>query len=481
MKKYMAVLLAAILLVLPQVCFAGSIAQRMADGAAIGGITWEENIRIEDVGLSELLRGAGMEDGGAVSDLLKILSFRVAFGDSRLHLALQIQSGDAVTLDFQGGDGEIAVSTSLLPDTVIALTQQEIETLIRNQINQAIPQGGASGNQGDALWNLIQSGQPGLSGTLDLSPLTNWQTGLVEKMESVPLTAQELPEDAVPMESCVRLILRAGDLAGLMDAIAQVVAGDSGLNSSLNQIAGLLLGHKADITVALRQLSVQIRSSGESIPLMEILLFSDSAQQPAAGILTVQGQDENGPAAHILLYRSQTSDGSGIQFDGQFDTNRIYGSVMTEGVTSNVWFGVESEGAQLLTVHRVSTETAAENRLEECARTSLNAGGTDVIFQRDAFVQQLDPADRTSLSGESAVSVQVPGLAEGILFSIHRSFSLKDGSLPDLNTEQAVHPAAMSEDELSEWAQTATTRMSTSLTSLLQKLPDSVLNLISMQ
>ena len=229
MKKWIAMLLSVVLLVLPFAGLADSPAELM-DKAITDGLTLETLVTLEAGSLP-------LDESVAtpVADLVNALSLRlVKAAAGHQVFALQLGGQDALRVDTERADGVDYVASSWLGDKTLAFAEGDAEKIsVRlaqlfssvTDMNEEALQGMLSG---EATNDLDLS-------DMDVTPLTDYFTAIMNRAEIKDVTEQ--PGDCDPAAKVVTLTLTVDDIADFYEALFKTLRSSEKMMNLLNTYA----------------------------------------------------------------------------------------------------------------------------------------------------------------------------------------------------------------------------------------------------
>lgn len=488
MKKWIAMLLSVVLLVLPFAGLADSPAELM-DKAITDGLTLETLVTLEAGSLP-------LDESVAkpVADLVNALSLRlVKAAAGHQVFALQLDGQDALRVDTERADGVDYVASNWLGDKTLAFAEGDTEKIsVRlaqlfssvTDMNEEALQGILSG---EATNDLDLS-------DMDVTPLTDYFTAMMNRVEIKDVTEQ--PSDCDPAAKVVTLTLTVDDIADFYEALFKTLRSSEKMMDLLNTYAqqASVNGESMTVEEAFDKFPAEIRALKSQFEDIPVAIYVDKADEVVKVVTSMNIQPEDGDAVKADFVLNRVSSGDiGKTYDATLtmdDTALLKITVasnldgtstatLVDGFALDLYDGAEASEDKLLLELAYAVE---KDYREETSGKTVNAA---LYFRPDTTSDPLKltlkGTDSASyLEGAATRSEEYKlylGDETDALLTFRKSTNTVD-ALETLADSDAVRPGDMDDTAFQTWLNGLLTSVQSGAIKALQLLPASVLQLM---
>ena len=446
MKKLISMLLAVALLALPLCSFAeeevpaevdpstaammqamnnpvvAALVTNLMSGKALYGNT---TFALEGTEALVQMEGVGPTIG-MVTDLLNALSYTEVIQLAPLagYMGLALNGTDVFYLQAEGGENGLFAASNLLGDTVVAATPEELTQLAQNSgLNLEETQ--------DQMQKLTEALQ-----NLKFENTEAFMGEVQPTVEQAEVTEQ--PADASPAAVKMLITLPEGFWAGLAEALKADILANAETLATLN------------VTVDEENLSSFAENmAGTQLEPIELYLSAES--QPVAAKLVMGAEDDKVTLTLGIQYAENGQVVTCAADAGEKGSMRMV-------MDSTALIGDEISVASHVQISLVTPEQSMDTTADLNCLLGVDEEG-DVVGQADI-------AYSTS---------QLPGVVLRMTSQV-----CTGDPLASIASEDAVHPAAMGQEELQEWVNTTVApNLMVMLGNILQNAPESVATFIT--
>ena len=479
MKKILSIVLAMLMLALP--VFGSAETAEETDAGFLMKYQAQGQKLTTDMSIEpgELLAAVLGENAAAIQDLLSALGIQVTAqaegSNAQFGLNLSLNGSEAlISLLAAATENGLVIRSNLVGEDTFAVSSDELKNLLE-QYTQSM------GEQGSALNNLLTNPEEMLAG-MELDP-SGLMTALTPIMSA--MTVEEVTEapDAFPNAKTVTVVpLKKEDLTNVMTELGKLLW-----------------------SIPTFQQVISLASNGESVT--EESLIEGLTSIPAAmkedtelRIYANEAQDETYSLCDVILVNGENSEAainySGRTSDkpeGASQNHRIYVSVngVYTDISVTAW---TSEHNVMYTMSANQTREGAVTQAIDFSfdRTEDKPDDKNETVKTDIVIRvKNDPSANPigiTISSETAskdlddhgesTNVLTVGLENmGTLFTVHTA-SVTGPADAYLTDEGAIHPLSMSQEELTELGQKVMGTLQTSLMTIMQQLPPSILQMV---
>lgn len=485
MKRWLAALLAALLLALPLAGLAESPDELM-ENALDAGFTLETQISFstQNLPFSE-------EVNGPLSDLLNAGSiYQLISREGRNAFALQLSGKDAFRADWELTQNRLYFQSNWLGTDVISFNGEELETTV-NRMLQLF--GGAAGVTLEDIEKQLEalfSQEDWVSIPDDSNQLLDFLEGLSERVEVSDVTQQ--PRNCDPAETVYSLTLTAEDIAQYYEIAFSMMRNNQGMMNLLQQMnfTATLNGESMSVTEAMDRFPEMIREQAENFGEIPVEIYLDSNNQPVM-VTSTMSYATNGSTITmpLVITRQTTIDGIGWALNVELaqDDVALAGitlSYLADSQTMDVFslaVVAKQEGAD--DVEMLSVSYLAEKEYED-SQAKLNANLTFSFrpqVDQDPLQLTLTSSTDAAFDGESASLNSVANLfltgEEEPIFTLTRTTGSIEAPA-SLSEGNVVTPGTMDDTEFQTFLNQELATLSASIPKALQLLPQSVLQIL---
>ena len=228
MKKWLAALLAVMLLALPLSGLAESPDELM-EKALDAGLTLETQISLIP---GNLPFGEGINT--PVSDLLSALSiYQLSSREGRNAFALQLSGKDAFRVDWEDADGRFYVLSNWLGEDAISFNDEELAATITRLSELMGEAANVSAEELNKALSSLEISQPEFTEE-EIAKVTDYIQTLMERVEVSEVTQQ--PRNCDAAEEMLTLTLTAEDIAQYYEVVFDIMLQNEEMMNFLHQL-----------------------------------------------------------------------------------------------------------------------------------------------------------------------------------------------------------------------------------------------------
>ena len=492
MRKLFSLLLALVMLALPVTGLAASPAE-MLDAAWAEGKTLSTTVSFDmgDLPLDE-------DTMTVVKDLVCALGFRAATDPSgKTQFALTLQNQDALAVACEPAEDEFYLNTAFLAGGTMAFTVEEAQVVVERLLDMMCEASGMSESEAAEMKAAFTTGFAAGYGSvgaadaempeMDMSALMGVVAQLTASMETGAVTEQ-------PAEVCdqgasyVKATVTPEMVKEILTAVSDMIKTNPEAMESLRSadVEWELNGRDVSVDEFLNgfptEAADELKASYGDIPVYVVLsaegepVYMDVVMTPVDGgeqeklvyarktgaesvvynVKVLEGNDgaqitlvdacaENVTAYDVDIY--EINDGASAKvFGAKFSQNRDYGDALSHENTSLILAIPTGESDMPFVSVLISASVRGEVADGKVYVDTNASVGVDIL-------------------GMDLLSVQVNTVAD-------------DTVIPSIATADAIRPGAMTDEEFAEFANGATNYMMTTLITIMQLLPQSVLAML---
>ncbi len=436
-----------------------------------------------------LTMGGGNEKmTAAMRDLFGALGIRLKAqkADKQVQGGVEICiNNEAVTGITAAADGEsIYILSNLLGENICAFSMEEINELMEKAAKQA----GTENNQTAAIMDMLKgmlSGDPQQyaaalaqqMGSVDLTKLNEVMKKLIANTETLEVT--EAPERMPDAYGHTRITLKREDLKEAMSETGKVLWSIPSMQQMLKQSK---VDSEEKVSAKLEAVVDRLQ---EDI-VIDLYLNRDQAMlfQVTTSVIKAEGENARPVNAELLF----TPKGTDLEADGFVTlrngetSNTMSLTVVKKGNEINCSSDLVYEDKDgkwqkaVVTMKTVSDKT--ETSKETTADVAITLRNTRDAEPKTMTVKEVlseqDLGDHAEGSFKSVIGME--GLGDLMTVNCDAKTGIAEAYII---TKDAVHPMAMSQEELSKWSANLQSNAQMVLMTALTKLPSSVLELFN--
>ena len=307
MKKFLSVLLALMLAVLPAMSMADSLNDWLAQAFQAGRCVHME---------SSMVPGTlPMDEDTAkvIADLLNAIETKADLQKDGLGFALRLSGEDALTFQMEMKDEDVYVKSNLLGDDAVVIGSGEVGHIAAMVVNWAEKNNLVTAEQAAAAREGLQKLAENMSANIDLSDLDpsalmGWVMGLTQSVS--PIDASTAPEGADPADTAMEIRLTKEQLQSLADALVTTISSSKGLTGAIANATGkdsqeMLSGISDQIKAAFEGMTedvvIDVYTAGE-----DLCAFTASL---AMNVKDEEEGSEKAVATDVVMTRSTAAEG----------------------------------------------------------------------------------------------------------------------------------------------------------------------------
>ena len=307
MKKWLAALLAVMLLALPLSGLAESPDELM-EKALDAGLTLETQISLIP---GNLPFGEGINT--PVSDLLSALSiYQLSSREGRNAFALQLSGKDAFRVDWEDADGRFYVLSNWLGEDAISFNDEELAATITRLSELMGEAANVSAEELNKALSSLEISQPEFTEE-EIAKVTDYIQTLMERVEVSEVTQQ--PRNCDAAEEMLTLTLTAEDIAQYYEVVFDIMLQNEEMMNFLHQlnVTATVDGEAMTVEEAMEQFPDKIRAQADAIGEIPMTIYLDSNGEPVMLTMDMNIVPEGGEAVamNFEMTRQTTSDGIG--------------------------------------------------------------------------------------------------------------------------------------------------------------------------
>ncbi len=486
MKKWLAALLAVLVLALPLSSLAESPDELM-EKALDAGLTLETQLSLTPGDLP-----FGEEINAPLSDLLSAMSiYQLTSREGRNAFALQFSGQDAFRADWEAGEDRFYFSSNWLGSDVLSFNEEEALAAV-NRLTQLL--GGTSSldmaDLEEQLAGFAAASELSFSEE-DLAALTAYVQQLMERVEVSEVTQQ--PRNCDAAEQMLTLTLTMEDCAQYYEIICTALLNNPQYMSLLEQMNSSFTMNGETMTARefLEKLPDAVRSLDGTIEEIPVVIYLDSAGEPVMVTMDMSiATPEEAPVTLAFeLTRQTTSDGIGWAANLEAAQDGVALAGITASYLANsqrldvfsLAVVAKQEGAddvEMLSVNYLANKDYNESTAKRDATLTLSFR-PDVDQEPLALTLEYttDAAfDGKSASRNDVAKVYLTGEEEPFLTGTRAITSVE--ALASLAEGNVVTPGAMDDTEFQTFLNQTLATLTASATKALQLLPESVLQVV---
>lgn len=485
MKKWLAALLAVMLLALPLSGLAESPDELM-EKALDAGLTLETQISLIPGNLP-----FGEDINTPVSDLLSALSiYQLSSREGRNAFALQLSGKDAFRVDWEDADGRFYVLSNWLGEDAISFNDEELAATITRLSELMGEAANVSAEELNKALSSLEISQPEFTEE-EIAKVTDYIQTLMERVEVSEVTQQ--PRNCDAAEEMLTLTLTAEDIAQYYEVVFDIMLQNEGMMNFLHQLnfTATVDGEAMTVEEAMEQFPDKIRAQADAIGEIPMTIYLDSNGEPVMLTMDMNIVPEGGEAVamNFEMTRQTTSDGIGWAANMEISENGaplagLTVSYLADSQTMDVFTLVvvaKQEGAddvEMLNISYLADKDYAADQAKETATLSFSFRPE---VDQEALALTLESTTEASFDGTSAAlnntaNLYLTGEKEPILTqtrtvaSVDAPASLAEG--------EVVTPGTMDDTAFQTFLNQELTTITSSVTKMLQLLPESVLQIL---
>ena len=435
----------------------------------------------------------GEEMAGPITDLLAALSFQSKHQssgeESQASFALQLNGEDTLCGTVATSKEGLFATSNLLGEEIYQLTNEDLKTLGEQFIQSQVEQGKLSQEMVDSAkeWFTTFQNDPqaailSLIGEVDL---TGIQASLNTFLASLSMGAvTEAPEKLPDATTMITVPLKKADLSALMEEIAKVIWNMpivQKLAPSVTTSSGTPLTQES-LTAGLRkfpdalaedtELRIYTGESGKIYLTLPMKLTAEDKIVDTAFEMLLSVEAEGFTMDWVM---NAAQENEKVVLSGNFV---MAGNHLDYTVTADV---TEADGQtwrpieEIISADIVSEETSFSINANITARIVSEAGApaTGLVFT----VSKLDQDLGDHAEGTASITVSLENMGELLTVHVAEVTTMAEAYID--NAEIAVKPMAMSPEEQTALVEKIQGNLQLTLVTALQKLPASVLQIVS--
>ncbi len=491
MKKWIAMLLAVMMLVLPLAGLAEA-PEELMDKALDDGLTLETTVSFSAGNLP-----FGEEINTPVADLLNALSFyHLENENDQSVFAVRLSGEDALRVETQMDvDDRDYFKFNWLGDSVLSFNESELETTMKRIVEVfAAAMGMDKENLQSVLSGAVNTDMD-VDDALDLDdmdaqPLMDFIASLSERAETADVTEQ--PADCDPAVKAITITITAEDLAQFYEILFTMVRSNEELMSVLSTYGNATLnGESMTVEEMMDQLPAQIRERKDQIPDIPLVLYldADNGLVKMTESMTMAVDDSEPVTAEFIVNRNTaeigvTYDATLTAVQGTDNNVMVKVSVLTDSKTTDdvsmavYALGSEQEDAEMFRLSYAAQKNYAADKAERHStvtlrfRPEVNAEALELTLQNDTTAAYDGKAFSKSAEHKLYLSNESDPLV-----TMTRTTATVDAPASLANGE-VVTPGTMDDADFQTWLNGALTNLTSGATKALRLLPASVLQVI---
>lgn len=499
MKKFIALMLAMTLALLPM----ASLADGAADAITRAG---ESGRAINTTATLSIAPIPGAEDAmSIVNDVLGALAFTgyTQPVTNQAGFAVQLSGADVLTVDAQADNEVFYVTSNLLGGDVVRMNPADIQTLSTTfydaMLNILVSNGQMTSAQAaqakaEFLDQMTrQMNQPNAA-DFDFSSLTMTNTLAAINSMSANMTTEEAtsqPNSCDPAAIKVTFTMTGEQLVDLLEAVFTDLKASEGMMSFLTSFMTSAGQHVEDVPALLDQAIAELRNAdGMADFTQPVTLYLNEDGEVVYAETTSTQTDSEGAQVTVAMEfaRLTMNDGVHYAFNITGDQSVTGGNTVAMNITvvqgeghDMVSFVASQNGIEVLHVSYVAdvVEQAQGSTGAGVLELSLTDSNTHQNYTVNITVDTAASWTENDVMIDKVYKLFFMGSDEALAtVNVH----IESGSArPALNTADAVKPSEMSESEMNAWFQQVGQYAQMALVGVLQHLPESVLQMMMQQ
>ena len=491
MKKWIAMLLAVMMLVLPLAGLAEA-PEELMDKALDDGLTLETAVSFSAGNLP-----FGDEINAPVADLLNALSFyHLENENDQSVFAVRLSGEDALRVETQMDvDDRDYFKFNWLGDSVLSFNESELETTMK-RIAEVFA--AAMGMDKESLQSVLSgavNADMDVDDALDLDdmdaqPLMDFIASLSERAETADVTEQ--PADCDPAVKAITITITAEDLAQFYEILFTMVRSNEELMSVLSTYGSATLnGESMTVEEMMDRFPAQIREHKDQIPDIPLAIYldADNGLVKMTESMTMAVDDSEPVTAEFVVNRNTAE--IGVTYDATLtavqgtDSNvMVKVSVLTDSKTTDdvsmavYALGSEQADTEMFRLSYAAQKNYAADKAERHStvtlrfRPEVDAEALELTLKNDTTAAYDGKAFSKSAEHKLYLSDESDPLV-----TMTRTTATVDAPASLANGE-AVTPGTMDDADFQTWLNGALTNLTSGATKALRLLPASVLQVI---
>ena len=482
MRKWIAALLASVMMLLPLTGLAENPAELM-DRALEAGLTLETQLKITP---GDLPFG---DANAPVADMLDALGVTLQQSKDGVNsFALQLGEEDAFRGEVEVKDGRTYLRSNWLGDQVLSFTEEEAVAFMQN----LAPLMGLEAEDMTSMQDMPEAEleMPEFS-EQELQPMVDFLTELFQRAETAPLPQQ--PRASAPAATVMTLTLTAEDIAKFYEVTGNILLANESYMAMLEMLNVTLSlnGETMPTEQALKELPAQIRAQADAIKDIPLAVYLNDAQEVVLATMSLEiATDEESVSAECELARQTTNDGMGwsanvdLAVDGT-PAAAITLSYLADSQTADAFtlsILAKEEGKDDTEMLLLSYMAQKEYEKDRAAKHAI----ASFVFRPELDAEPLAlTLDTTLLAAHTDGTAMLEAYNDLFLTGeespvLTLSCITKNVDAPESLSKAAdiVKPGTLEDTELQAFVQQVLVTVQTSLMRSLQLLPASVLNLM---
>lgn len=485
MKKWLAALLAVLLMMLPLSGLAESPDELM-EKALDAGLTLETQITLIPGNLP-----FGEAYNEPLSDMLSALSlYRLSAREGRNAFAVQLSGEDAFRVDWEDTPDRFYFSSNWLGGEVISFNDEEAGAALARL---AELMGGAMNvtlEELEEALSVLGTAQPELAEE-DLAEIAEYLQTVLDRVEVSEVTQQ--PRNCDPAQQMFTLTLTAEDIAQYYEIVFDMLLNNQEFMSMLQAMnaSASLNGESMTVEEGMKEFPELIRSKADQIGEIPVTVYLDSNGNPVKITAGMRITSDAGQAVSMDLdiSRQTTTDGIGWAANLEMAENDVplaglTVSYLADSRTMDVFtlaVVAKQEGAddvEMLSISYLANKEYAANDAKHSATLAFSFR-PDVDQEPLALTLQSNTEalfDGTSASLNSVAELYLTGEEAPILTKTRTVANVEAPA--SLTETEAVTPGTMDDMEFQLFLNQALANLTAGATKALQLLPESVLQIL---
>ena len=494
MRKVFSLLLAVVMLAVPVLSFAASPKQMIAESTE--GHYLKTTFTMQSGAIGQVLsQNLGETTAQVVVDLIDALGFRMTNGQGRMEGALTLSGKDAISFDSQMKDGVLLNSSSLTGGAVQAFTQDEFKNYCMSLLgataglqNQLTGETAASSDiNAEALVDLVVpimfGEKPDISAEdFDLTPLQNLSASL-DSIQPSMVSAADLPDDCDPAMAGISYELTEDLVTSAVQAVADVILSNQKLVAYMDRFLQVLPeGQRTTVETLLKALPGQVKDSWGQLETPSVEVYMSEESQPVAIRMNLKSKAAEGEDSftfNYLVYQSTKDDGvyTNLISDGTTQDSSVHMtcSMLESDTVTDAVMNMD-DGKQTIAITAKGAKAHGDDASNESKTITISAANMEIVIDEAESATKTEDGLATYTSSRT---IRIPQMdPDRPLLTVWLDQEVTDEAPADLDAANAVHPGAMSEEELQAYNEEMTGRAQQSLMSVLMLLPESAQNLV---
>lgn len=500
MKKLIAFLVALVMLVLPMAGMAEGADKSFIDEAVENGRAVE---RVTTFVAANDLTGVEMIDQiiGELMAAVRVTTYKQENDGTQAGLRVTMTDKDILTVDIASKDDATYLHSDLIADTTIMARADESETIMDKMISLMERKGLIDAEQAESMRAQMEEAKSGAEAAANSVDMDALIKGFEQDEESI----QELldlfvdmaervteadpatqPENSDPATQALEIRLTAEDLVVFYEKIFDMLKANEEYMKLLDSV---IESADADISgaeifdAALEVLRTELPEKLEDDVVVTIYLNGEDEPVAATGEFAFKELEDAQRAEVKMLYTRLTAE--------DVATHNVHYEILLVGTdgeaqdaVADISFAMREDGLDAaftvnsdettISIGLTASQEKSETERKANATVTLAATAPDTNFNG-----QLDLTIEDKKNGEDAEQVVVVKLSQDgkLKFTIITESKTVD-PYASIATEDVLHLAEMTDDELDAWFDDVVANMQVWMISVFQALPPSVLMLI---